>query len=308
MMSVEEMYAQYQAMNTENQNILRISAIIFEPFQTTQMVDIIQKYTKRSVDNVDIKNRQKLLVKDGYLQTVSHQYQCNKIFADYLLDVEFRQNKAYRDIGEVVQNTLMLPYWYGFQGDVADRYMRDLRIAYYNGVQSGFKESFLRLTSMGHKRYDHESVIAYFLPETFDKAKLEFATPDIRAFLLILKLNDMSNELTEKDEYFQYAVDFVPKVSEMFQKPLGRKLLQLAFLRGEFGLYDTVAPHIEPFGQLFFKGWHQILRGSIATSLEYYAASIKSMRQHESHFEQFGRHFSHDSPNCFGRRFGNSEN
>jgi superfamily II DNA or RNA helicase len=279
MTSNEKLFENYRAMFADDQTIVKIAAVMFEPFQTTQMVDVFQRYSKRSLDNLEIKNRQKDLVKQGYLETIGHQYQVNKSFSDYLLDREYRSDTNYREIAEVVQKVISVPYWYGSSSEAADRYMRDLRIAYYGGVYGPFRENYLRLVNIGAKKYAHEDVLEYFLPTQFDKAKLEFAMSDIRAFLLHDKLNLMSNDLTPKDEYFQYAVDFLPKPEESIRQRLARKILQIAFLRGEFDLLDKLSPHCDTFSPLFFKGWHEILRGSSSSALEYYALSGKAMRK-----------------------------
>jgi superfamily II DNA or RNA helicase len=279
MTAIEKMYDDYRAMTTDDRTIVRIASVMFEPFQTTQMVDIFQRYSKRNLDNVEIKNKQKELVKKGLLTTIGHQYQCHKEFSDYLLDREYRSEIPYRQIAEVVQKVLILPYWYGFSSDAADRYMRDVRIAYYGGIYGSFRDNYLKLINLGSKKYEHEVVLEYFLPTQFDKAKLEFAFTDTRALLLNDKLNIMSNDLTPKDEYFQYAVDFLPKPEESLKNRLARKLTQIAFLRGEFDLAEKLLPHTEGFAHLFFKGWLEILRGSPAKSLDFYTASIKAMRK-----------------------------
>ena len=141
--SNEKMLEEFRAFTNDERAMVQAAALMFEPFQTTQMVDVLQKFFKRNLDNVAIRDTQKKLVKKGFLTVKGHHYRGDKKFSNYLLDTEFRQNDDYTELAVVIQKVLASMYWYGSTGDLGQRAMRDVRIAYYSGNYTAFVGQFL---------------------------------------------------------------------------------------------------------------------------------------------------------------------
>ncbi|MBL7815062.1 MAG: DEAD/DEAH box helicase [Saprospiraceae bacterium] len=283
--SPEGLYKAYKNLPEAEQRVLKIAALVHEPFSMTKMVEIFNscfQYMGKALTASWAKiwlmehNQAAFLL---YLPT--GQYRIKADFADFLLENEFEKDRDFRALLPKIQR-LMEPSHIRYRDfEPSERYFREARFAFYLGKVEDFRLNYNQTiqNSNGIAKFSQKELLKHYLPDALDVAKLEKIPLSIRAFLLNEKLTLTFFDLTPTDDYFDYVVKNLKNLSESDRPNIARMLAQIAMFKGDWALVAQVSDYFDDIQSAVFFGWQTLLRGNANEAVEIFNTGAKAVRK-----------------------------
>jgi len=278
----EQMMEGYQTRLGEiERKMLKIAAVIWEPFSQTKFIEIYNeagfRYNGINLYAKDAKILLDGLINSGFLvRSEAAQMRCHEGFATELCDTWFKKDPEFAKICVPVQSRAYYSYWN--QDTNGERNFRDMRIARYKEDAADFKTHyFATLQSSGiHTR---RSVVRYWLGPVFDLKKLTVFPVVIRAFILSEIMTETAFNLDKTNAYFLYAQDQLATLESDDRDTLARLISQIQLYRGEWKAVDRNYAYFSNLNLGIFTAMQHFISGNNTSALEAFNLSTKEMRR-----------------------------
>lgn len=294
----EGLYEAYKKLPEPEKRVVKIAALIHEPFSMTQLIEVFNalfQHLDRGLTNSWAKIWLLELSQSAFLLYLSSgQYRIKSDFADYLIEKEFETDKELRAILLRIQRIVEPSPMRTRDYEPSERYFRETRFALYMNNLDNFRNNYFLTIQHANTsvRFSQKGLNKYFLPDAIDLEKLEKIPADIRGFLLVDMLSLMSYELAPKNEYFDYIVKNINKHPEAVQSNLARLVAQIAVYQGDWETISTVSRFFDDIQSAVFLGWQTLLRGDGTQAVEIFNVGLKAVRKITKNPKDFLNNFA----------------
>ncbi len=284
---VSELLAVYEKLETTDQRIVKIAAVLWEQVTQTKMMEIFNaarfKGRRKNIYAAELKPRLKKLLNEGLLILWhGNQYHCNKPLAEALCQKYFSTDPDFGDAAKAIRQKLPIhSYWFSYNDP--DREFREMRIGLYTGNRTLFEKYFMAVASSYGSGFSIDELITYWLGETFDEEKLETFAPRIRNFLLAQKISIGIFQLERTDDYTGYADYAAERLATMHERDrstMANTLALLCLLRGDREKLEQLSPHLDPISQGTYAASELLLAGQTDKALDTFKLAQKQLRKH----------------------------
>ncbi len=281
--TTEELLAIYEKLDTTEQIVMKIAAVMWEHASQTKLMEVFNaakfKDGGTNIYGPQLKPRLTKLVANGLLTiNYGNQYRCPEHLADALCDKYFSTDPDFKKAVKGVHEKMPINnYWY-YHTDPA-RYFREMRIGRYNNDQPVFKRNFMDLVNLGEKAFTQKTLVDYWLGTSFDLEKTESFSNRIRAFLLAQKLTIDTFELSPFGGFFHYAMDNIGKMREDDRPLVASLLARLNLLKGDWKQIEQLSQYLDPKAQGIYAGMGLLLAGKTDQALATFLLAQKEYRK-----------------------------
>ncbi|HFA51054.1 MAG TPA: hypothetical protein ENJ95_18740, partial [Bacteroidetes bacterium] len=279
---VSELLAVYEKLETTDQRIMKIAAVLWEQVSQTKIMEIFNaakfKGRSKNIYGTELKPRLAKLLDEGLLiLRYGNQYHCNKPLAEALCQQYFSSDPDFGDAAKAIRQKLPIhTYWYTHREP--DRDFREMRIGLYTGDRALFEKYFIAVAG-SYSGYSIEELLTYWLGETFDAEKLETFAPRIRNFLIAQKISSGIFQLERLNDYADYATERLAIMPEKDRSPMANSLALLSLLRGDREKPEQLSPHLNPISQGIYAASLLLLAGQTDKALDTFMLVQKQLRK-----------------------------
>jgi SNF2 family DNA or RNA helicase len=281
----EGLYTAYKALPDSEKRVIKIAALMYEPFPINKMIEVFNAlflHSDRGLTPSWAKIWLLELSQAAFLLYLSTgQYRIKSDFADYLIEKEFETDKEFRAILLRIQRIMEPNPTRTREFEPSERYFREMKFALLMGNLESFRANFFNTIQYSDQltKFKQKELGKYFLPDAFNLEKLEKIPADIRSFLLVDMLSMMAAELRQPNAYFDYIAQNINKHPEDTQSNLARLVSQIAVYRGDWETISLVSSFFDDVQSAIFLGWQNLLRGSGTEAVEVFGVATKAMRK-----------------------------
>ena len=254
----KELFEQYKVLTANEQRFVKIGAMTWEPLAHTKLAEIFNASVSilkgsRALSSIDIRNEMSKLIQMGFFKHEKNDtFRINSVFSDYLCQNIWHTDTERRGVIVPIQARMNTYYGQNWSYNGVDRQFRDLRLAYYQGQITQFKQYYNVVAN------SKKDLLDYFLPQPFDLEKLEWTYSNIRSFLLMEKLTATLKNLEAVDGYYHYTIEKIDTFDPKDRPALAKIIIELAILRGEFEVIGMVKEHADDSFKMFLRGWQYL--------------------------------------------------
>jgi len=278
----EQLYELCTTLPSTEQRILKIAALVWEPFSKVKLVEIFNDCNFKNA-GINLYDRTAIallinLKNLGFLQQVDTRYQVHPEFAQKLCDREYDTDPDFRKIPGPIRRRMELhPYW-NPGTDMAERHFREMRLARYASDAERFKLHYWGAVHQPRSRYSQASMLEWWLPIELDVARLETLSPGIRAFLFSEKLSLLTFGLLPLDGYFYFIAEKFIQTDEKDREHLAVSISQIHLLRGDRMGIQKLGMHFKAVYAGVFAGILQLLAGDTNAANNTFQLATKTFR------------------------------
>jgi superfamily II DNA or RNA helicase len=249
----KELFNEYNNLTQTEQRLVKIGAIGWEMMIPAKIAEIHngafgQLKTGKVLSSVEAKVIITKLAQIGFFREErTGTVRINTIFADYFCENAWHTDTELRMLPVPIVSRMTTYYGNNWLQGGKDRQFRDLRMAYYQGDITKFKNNYAFVIQ------NEKNLLDYFLPTSFDLDKIEYIHNSIRSFLLNFKLTNTLHELLPVDGYYHYAIGNLDKLDPKDRSQLAKTVLNLAILRGEYSVIEKIGEVGDESSKMFVK-------------------------------------------------------
>jgi len=279
---IEEMLDQYEALSTAERQLLKVAALISEPFAKTRLFNLFidNGYEYRGKRLYPKEGNQLLegLAEKGFLIPVGTQWKMDKALSHQLCERYFSKEEDFPKVARSVAEAFPAYHWSyssNHQG-----FFRQMRIARYTGQPGIFKDSYFTLVNRFYQHYNQDMLCDFWLPPSFDLEAVQRLPDRIRNFLLSEKLTLQTFDLSPAGGYYHYAQEKVGDMPTEDRLLVGRLLAQLSLLRGEWEAARRFARLSHDYIASAIEACLQFISGDTDAALDTFKKATKQVRMY----------------------------
>jgi superfamily II DNA or RNA helicase len=285
--NVDEALAAYATLPLAEQRLVKIAVMLGEPVAQTKLTELFNHSGFRLegalLSHADLNDMLPKLEAAGLLTSKSSNLECPPVIADALSIRYFSADLDFKKIAVPIRQLLPLHYhWYGSTRE--KHLLREMRIGRYSDVLEAFEPAFYGITSPTYSRHSQphwQRLIADWLGQNFDPAKLDGLGPKVRAFLLAQRLMMDLLDLNPLDAgFYGYGLSHIEQMDGEYRPKLADWLAQLSILKGDWAAVERLSAYVEAPQVGMYAGIRQFIVGRHEQAIDTFVKAQKEWRKH----------------------------